>query len=87
MNITLVNGDSKPVEFFYTDDKMYVCPWCGYVADTGMGCKNPACWTAYKDIESLQAALNKEAKRVAEETERQKFLEIRNNSYGKRKSN
>lgn len=83
--IILANGDSKPIEFYFDDGIHYICPWCGYPTTTD--CRNPGCWTAFKDVEALQVALNKEAERLAANAERQRFLEIRNNSYGKRKSN
>lgn len=87
MQISLANGDTREVTKYF-EDGAYICPWCEYpVRHTEKSCQNPGCWTAFKDIESLQAALNKEKERLAEEADRLRILGIRNKVYGKRTSN
>jgi len=81
--ITLVNGESKPIEFYYLEKTMYACPWCGYATTFETGCQNPGCWTAFKTVETLQAAQAKYNKEKAEQAERDRILAIRNKSYGK----
>lgn len=87
MKIYLVDGSSKEVTLFF-EDGAFICPYCEYPVMAGeTECQNPGCWTAFKTLESLQAAQAKYNKEKAEQAERERIFAIRNKAYGKNSSN
>jgi hypothetical protein len=80
--ITTILGDTKEVTESF-EDGSYTCPFCNY--PTKENCNNPACeasphWT----VETLTQYLEKCENIRLEKENRERFLNLRNSSYGRK---